>query len=471
MNGLLARNTQAHNCTEASSFTFAFAIGLLFSLSAAHAQEPPNTEVVKKRQRISVVSQDGKPIANAKIKPFGLNMSYFWPERDMGVASVHITDEHGIAEIEYPEMIGGKVRTTTLDCTVSHPAYVGSVARIPIRVDENTEVALKNGVRVRIAPVDEDGKPVTAAFTGLLSGDFSLDSWIRDASGAIETRSIPIGDHQLLIVQPMPNGKTRFSELLSFHFDEKDRETGVLIDDIELSEGIRVFGKLPDDIPRPIINGSVQIVQFPLILEQAANAGLEMVHWTAHTPIDEEGNFEFKSLPPSGRIQLIALCDGWVSPGENIFTKGTTVQITGGDTEVDLEMIPTMDAQLTVVDENDDPIVDANVSFNPNQLWADWGSQLLGQKMDSLTEIEFQLQLIDESKKPKSERFNLYSSKTDAKGQCIIRNLPLRTTHSLAVGKKGVGSKELNLGPPTAEPGEPRQIARQKVTLTEEDSE
>lgn len=461
-------------CTCAIFIVCTLAFGFLSSNSKAIGQEPTKDkkdEVVKKRQRVAVVSEDGKPIANAKIQPFGLNRSYFWPIREMGEAGSLKTDDQGIVELEYPEMIGGKVRTTSIDCMVSHPEFVGAVARIPVRVDEDSKVTLKNGVRVRIAPVDEDGKPVTAPISALLSGDTPPDSWIRDASGSIETKSIPVGNHQLLIVLPMPDGKTRFSEILSFHFDDKDLVDGVLIDDVELTQGVRVFGRLPDDIPRPIKNGWVQIVQFPLPLQGAANAGLEMLHWAERAPIDKDGNFEFPSLPASGRIQLIALCDGWVSPGENVFTKGTTVQVTGSDLEVDLEMMPTMDAHLEIVDENDQPIENAEIYFSPNQLWADWGSQILGEQMSTLNGIEIQLKLIDESKQIKFRRAETYSGKTDAQGKCSILNLPLRSSHSFGVGKKGVGSKELTLEPPTTEAGESRQISRQKITLTKDDDE
>ena len=60
-----------------------------------------------------------------------------------------------------------------------------------------------------------------------------------------------------MLVQPMKDNKTRFSEALFFHFNDRDQEVGVVVDDVELLPGARVYGKLPSNIKRPIKDGVV----------------------------------------------------------------------------------------------------------------------------------------------------------------------------------------------------------------------
>ena len=48
------------------------------------------------------LSRDKRCLAGVTIKPYGLNTSYFWPERLLGKPIESTTDKNGLASLEYP---------------------------------------------------------------------------------------------------------------------------------------------------------------------------------------------------------------------------------------------------------------------------------------------------------------------------------------------------------------------------------
>ena len=115
------------------------------------------------------------------------------------------------------------------------------------------------------------------------------------------------GEHAfgLLRVAEFPEkGPLLFSDLVDL---KKHVEDPITLD-LALKPGVRVKGRLNAQVPRPIKNGRVV-------------AGIQTGHndygnkwmWHAMATIAADGTFLFESLPPDENLQLIALCDGWVS--------------------------------------------------------------------------------------------------------------------------------------------------------------
>ncbi len=441
-------------------------------LRSLHSQGVDKESLVRKSQRVMAIDSDGKPVVGVSIKPFGLNMSYFWPDSLLGEPVEMRTDQAGLATLEYPQIFADGVQCKSIDCVVVHPEYVGAIARIPVSEIDDYKLTLKKGVRFCLKAIDEEGEPIKERFAAMMSGDTPPIFRQVETNGSIETKSAAQGGHQVMLVQPRPDGKTRFSEALFFHFSDKDQEDGVVVDDVELLPGTRVFGRLPDDIARPVTNGVVMACQMPMEIKNAAELKLRSLMWSDWTTVADDGTFEFPSMPRSGRLQLIALCDGWVSPGERIMTKGQMFSVSEEDLEVALDMEPTMDAIIDVNDEFGNPIEEAYVGFWPNELWQDYGSQILGERSKSMEQAEAQIGTAKPAKL--KNRFDLFSGKTNEKGRIQVRNLPSRSAQEFSVGKKGFEAFSKSINPPSKEEGfnaesTERPTSRIVVTLKKSD--
>ena len=77
--------------------------------------------------------------------------------------------------------------------------------------------------------------------------------------------------------------------------------------DLRLKPGTRVVGRLADDVPRPVKNGRV-VARIIHGADSWSNW-----NWYAKAEIDTDGTFTFDPLPPDENLQMIAICDGWVS--------------------------------------------------------------------------------------------------------------------------------------------------------------
>ncbi len=225
--------------------------------------------LVKKSQKAQAIDAEGRPIAGVSLKPFGLNTSYFWPDGLMGKPVDATTDGNGFASLDYPFLFADGVLCKSIDCMVEHVEFVGVVARLPISEAESQKVTLVKGVRFGIKGIEIDGTPAKGPFTALMSGETPPSFRQIGNDGLIETKNAATGPHQVMLVQPLSDNKTRFSEALLFHLNDRDQEVGVIVDDVELLQGIRVFGKLPSDIERPVKEGVVMAVQRPLPLKDA----------------------------------------------------------------------------------------------------------------------------------------------------------------------------------------------------------
>jgi hypothetical protein len=400
------------------------------------AQDDANKPVEKRLQRVVFKDTEGNPIPGVKFTPWGLNMSYFWPTKLMGDPKDTISDADGLALIEYPAEFASKLACSSIDGTISHPDYIGTVGRLTVSETSDYEVILKQGIRLKVVGIDAEGNPIKEKYGVCFGGEAPPTEWPQADDGSIQSKSVATGVNQLMLVQPMPDGKTRFSQPLLFNFNEADLEEGKTVDDIELEEGIRVFGTISADVIRPVKNGRVLAIHMPLAIENGVEKQANLLAWSEQAKINEDGTFEMASMPRFGRIQLIAICDGWTGLGKRVFTEGQTFFAQDMDLEVELKMERTTDVVLFVLDEFDNPIEGAEVFFSPNQLWKDYGSQILGEGDRSIDSIEVQLGMRDKSILA-VHSWDKYSGKTDATGKILVDNIPIRGEEPFSVSKKG----------------------------------
>ena len=423
---------------------FVIPVVITFSLS-----DDADPKVRKRLQRILVVDPAGNPVPNATFTPFGLNTSYFWPVKEMGEATPCLSDSIGFFDVEYPERIGGLKFTETIDGILTHDNYISNVERVPIQVSGDARVVLKPGIRVQLDAVDEDGNPIQKRFGILMGGASSPARWQERNVGSVESRSIAPGAHQALLSMAKQDGSMLFSDMINIVATEENRALGLRLSDIELSPGIRISGKLNSRVPRPVQNGFVMLHQFPSYIPKAT----EMVDWCDWAKIKEDGTFEFASIPRTGRVQLIATCDGWIASPQrkwtwqgltrSSFIEGQSFDVDEKDLEVELKMEQAMELRVLVKDADGSPISNAKVGLSPNQIWKDLGSQILGSRWSSRDLIRKQLE--PNYPLPNGrESWSKYSADTDGKGIALVRNLPESSEH-FYVHAKGFTSLDTRL--------------------------
>lgn len=203
-----------------------------------------------------------------------------------------------------------------------------------------------------------------------------------------------------------------------------------------------MVGRVADDVPRPVKNGRV--------VAEVIHGSDSWSNWSWHAQaeIDADGTFAFDALPPDENLQMIGVCDGWVSrsptPDEvgeyvarnhweefatNVLNSSRFVypqlhRLEGLMNHPVLPMNPTASCEVTVLDEQKQPIADAEVHFWPNQFFFLSGSNIVGDGTDSLKQIRDELTIGKKEQSDFTTYRNPYSVKTDANGKATVSNIP-----------------------------------------------
>ncbi len=398
----------------------------LLTPALSYAAEPSAPKILTRT--IKVVDQDGKPIAGAMIDAWSINGGYFWPTQTLERKPCK-TQVDGSAALRYPEVADYeilKLPVEMIKVSVYHPDYCSQEVEVPVGSEHNAafEVQLSPGISLTLNAVDIDGKPVTEPFAVAMPGAYYISRWNRPKPSQAHGRFIKPGNQQLMLFQPKPDGRHLFSEVLSFHFDE-DKEPAVVVDEIELQPGIRLRGRLADSVPRPVKNGYVLAAHCPLPLGNTYSDQFPSLIYYATAEIEADGSFEFKSMPLTGTVQLIALCDQWVGPkaDDSTFIVGQTFDVESDKDSIVLNMERTFDAKIRVLDEQGQPVEGIGLVSTPNQLYKNGGSTILGMRRQTADMLKCQ---IGDEYDPSLFVLNLrrFRAVSDQQGKLIIRNLP-----------------------------------------------
>ena len=357
---------------------------------------------------VRILDPTGTPLAGTVIKPYAIRGSdqghYGWGSfgRRANPFSVEpkevTTGPEGMARIEYPKYLVEGVRSIALTFTADHADHP------PLRADVSVGAPLPTGAPVwqRLAhallvqwskassPVqevqlvpgaiihasgyleDSPDTPLTvfaAATTG--DGRFSPEYW-RWAGPKLITTKIPSSAAYLRLVHRAGTNEFYFSEVQSF------TPTPAITNELHLPlrRGVRIRGRLDSSVPRPVTNGwaSVRNVFGP----GGATPSFPLV-WSDYTAIRADGTFEIASIAP-GHIEIIALCDGYLSVTPSGSTGLVLPQIFNltNSAEVEIKMEPAASAVIKVLDPDGQPLANAEVAFWPNERWAQWSATILG---------------------------------------------------------------------------------------------
>jgi len=427
-------------------------LAVSFAVSFARIQEsekPANKPVLENREkivaRVLVLDPDGHPLDGATVTPWALRPRqadsghFLWNEDLHGPLPNILTNADGIAEVPVPKFVVEKLELGKISWMVDHSEFVRNYS--DRSVDENpVQISVERGFRIALTAVDgETGAPIREDLYAMVSNQVFAD-WKLTDNGTLVSPVFAGAECVLRVVQMVEGQPVLFSGLIEITPQGKSR---IMLKNVKLAKGVRVEGRLADDIQRPIRDGYV-----------AADVGNQVdgrepgkrMRWLDRAEIDEDGKFVFESLPPNEVLQMIPICDGWVPSlpnkdsilkfypngvgqlDNNFFSLPQLIQLSNETVTPILEMEPGASVCVTVSDQDGNPVQSATVVMWPNQLWFGGGSQLLGASYPTRERL-----LIERRGESLKHMPTPYTSKTDKDGVAVISNLPVRRSQQIAI--------------------------------------
>ena len=418
---------------------FLVAAGCEFSKSNSAAAAFPSAGEFKK-VLIVVQDTDGQPIAGATIKPYGFRVqgvrhvdAYGWYLKQFGSPDIFTTDSEGRAWVNYsvvaiPEE---KLLTGELNFTVSHPDYCSWSEGIPVD-GTGKPIRLVRGIVLELTA--HYGKERLPATDFIPQGVVRAEDWHTNGNDGYVVRGMTAGGHLVQLTGRLASGEIVFSDAVEF--TAEPGKTNRL--DVEMISGIRIEGRLDDNVPRPVKNGRVVIAvrprQIPAYLVPEDTDAIwkrigRFQAWRTDRPIAEDGTFVFESVPP-GEVDVIVQGDGFVSKSIGQVRNRINGQLYGNAhdivipqpfpltaplTKIEVITEPTATLELTAKTKWGSPIEGATVYLSPNAMRM---GGIFGVLMTS-SEKPFRML----APLPKLD----YSGKTDRFGKVVLKNFPAET--------------------------------------------
>ena len=171
---------------------------------------------------------------------------------------------------------------------------------------------------------------------------------------------------------------THFSRIVDFEVP-RDGEFAM---DVPLSKVAAIEGALSDNVPRPVTAGRIKVQTVP-----PHDSETRRVSWSTWVPIRADGTFTLDAWPIDEKVQLIALCDGFIaSSGE------APLEYEGPDVNsyllpqvfdsvalspITVQMVPLVECVVKMIDEESQPVAGVTVESCPNVGWWNGGAQIL----------------------------------------------------------------------------------------------
>jgi len=379
---------------------------LITSANLSPADEPASTETPKKVDiesitvRLLITSPEGEPIAGATVTPSAMRTRlerashYGWDEERHGKLPKAKTDEAGTVEVACPKFVYEKLEVGEITWLVQHEDYI--MFREDRSVDDDpAKITLQRGRRIAVTAIDADTKePIRKNLHASLSGSGGPDEWATLNNGMLMSRGVDPERSTLRVFALPDDGPIKFSK--SINLSEYGNKSRVLLRDLELQTGTRVEGTIDKNVPRPIKNGIVSIHVITGLGVEAYGSYESRNDWSDWTTIEEDGTFVFESLPRGDVVQMIAVCDGWISVHptvEDLQRVGLEVHqsqisdsrvapqlaLLKGDVATPvIKMQQTAACRVTVLGPDGNPIENAQVYTSPNQISFGGGSTIVG---------------------------------------------------------------------------------------------
>ena len=333
------------------------------------------------------------------------------------------------------------------------------------------KVASTNGRAELVVRVLKEGKPVLDDQTLVLavSGESTLKAKAKDGVFRCTVRA---GAQTLQVGYCAQDGVRWFSPLTHTNMSS-DAGTEVTV---SLVPGIRVAGRVADEVSRPIKDAQVSV--YVSTVEEYAFARLL---WIDSTPLREDGSFEFPSLPP-GIVRFHVVGEEWMSlvraDGGRRGRPWLAGVITKPSDDLVIPMERTGTCEVTVLNAQGSPVASASVFATPSLLLEGIGTlvpgvsrrlsleEVLAQKpanpLDAKA-IKDRRAAMDES----MQQFHILTGNlrkpsrilTDAQGRATIRGVPPSVAGSSVSAYLPTGPMRIKRVPlDPIKPGETTQI-------------
>jgi len=260
---------------------------------------------------IVVVDSNGQPVFDAVIRITGMRSASdpgSWYEFRGGDV-VARTDPKGRAKLDVWDWVDIHGRTISVDVSVTHAEFV------PLRDDSfeigpvERTIVLRRGAVVSVRAWHGSPDQVVEGISIELEREAALgaNAWTRESDGRMVATRIAAERHVLGVKsgRTQPGGRSLHSEPESFEVRPNER----LDLSVELHAALTWTGKLADSVPRPVVDGRVQLTFVDHFEGPDASGCLSNSFETEVLP---DGSFTIADLPP-GRGYVFAACRGYVS--------------------------------------------------------------------------------------------------------------------------------------------------------------
>jgi hypothetical protein len=394
-------------------------VGLILLAGCHHKSKSQLKTVI-----VTIQDEQGMALKGAKVTPYFFRCksdpgsSYGWVGEGSGLPKPRaaVSDENGKVALDYPEAIGENHIVSILGIAIKHPSFCSELSEVAVEKPE--EITLKKGMHLSLSGLFPESVKGISVYPDGQCDNFKYSdlSWIRGSDNTLSTE-LPRASFLVRAIGCGDGGRMYFSspELINSTGEgEKKLE-------LQLRPGTTIRGILDKSVPRPVKNG---VIVACVLTASDGSKDLKIV-WEVSVDVAEDGSFTLPYLP-SGELQMICIAEGYVSKDEknanpNVCRNPQSFSMSS-DQPVTLKMEPTGTVRVHVLDPNGNPLANAYVALNPNQIF-NHGSSIIGRRFDSAEFIKNRQENPDYVWQQPPIKYN-FNGKTDHNGIVVIHNIP-----------------------------------------------
>lgn len=387
---------------------------------------------------VRILDPDGNPLAKAVVKLWAMRAGSghgYWSEEAYGSGRQKDTATNGETIVNYPKTVNRKLAVTEISLAVSHPHFCAKAVHLPVEGDI-PEVALERGTKIRVAGVEPGSMvPLSDCHLMIENGEAAGPEFIREADGWLVSNPLKDNRRWFRVVRLTPDEPPQFGQPRAWSPDDPES----LIAFVPIQQGVKVSGRISDNVARPIARGQVVVwCGSPVRKEDAVDNGRSSpIWWTDVAKIEEDGTFEFPSLPSGFLAQFYAYANDSISsqPSDEAYEKccewftqqsqqrhgsfryGQVFRLAGRTAKVTVEMEPGHEVTVRCVDEKGSPLAGVSVYTNPNQYIVGAGSNIFCTGYSTVEALRGDRYAF-------RRRSSIYHEKTNEEGFAVLRNIP-----------------------------------------------
>lgn len=394
--------------------------------------------------RVTVVDANQNPVVGAKVQIDGLRTRKERASAHSNRKRVTVkTNDQGVAEVSYPRYAYERMEVGEISLHINHPEFIHY--RKEYSVDAPVTARLDAGRRVRLTAIDAGTNTrIKSQLFGLAPSNDGAVSWTMQKDDVLLSGPVSSEIQSLMLVARQEDQSLLFSDPIDL---SKQPKGDCRIDDVPMHPAVKVKGQLDTNVPRPVVAGRIGM-QIAISTADKPSHGTT-IFWGDFAKINRDGTFEFSAVPRNQTIEAMAVCEGWVSCSASVddilrrlpYVKDANQAESMRDSMVvaqqfepetlaaiTVAMERTATCEFQAVDVDGAPIAAAKIIMSPNGVWTPGGSNIVAQNFFRSEELlGFSEEDLEKHWAEKMrDRWKTYpfTATTDAKGHCLIHDLP-----------------------------------------------